>query len=94
MKYYAALDKNNIIIAVGVILPGKRFDFRCFPFTCQCMGRWEKGGGKYCQLFIDKLSSLPSVGKTLTCLNIHVDDFKHGKIKRSQRARKELYEKM
>lgn len=83
-KYWAALDENNVIIAVGFTLDQARFEFQIFPFTCQCMERWLRGGGKYCQ--ISSIKELLQLGRAYVKRNLIIANFKHGPIRKSRRA--------
>ncbi len=79
-KYWAALDKENFIIAIGLTVNGQRFDRRCFDFSVQCMERWLLGGAKYCSIQQPPLGGRSNIAQT----KYHIDNFSHGKISASK----------
>lgn len=85
MKYWAALDKDNIIIAIGFTLDYDKFDRRCFPFSNQCMARWIKGGARYCRLNVPNLKGIIDRScRSVAIQKIHLKTLPHGRIRVSK----------
>ena len=51
-KYWAALGKDAKVIAVGVDLAERKFDYRCIDFRSMTFELWHYYGARYCQLDI------------------------------------------
>lgn len=77
-KYWAALDKENLIISIGLTVDGQRFDRRCFDFSVQCMERWLLGGARYCRLNISSMKGMS--GRAISRQKRKIDTLEHGKI--------------
>ncbi len=73
LRYWAALDKDNNIISIGI--RGKIFSRHCFDFSVQCMERWLLGGAKYCSI-----QQLPLEGRSIAQRKMHINNYSHGKI--------------
>jgi len=86
MKHWAALDKDKNVIIVGMTNPlvNARFDRRCFSFSCGDFAAWVIGGARYCELFMSDLSEIIGMGSGHARPGLHISQFQHGRIRRSE----------
>jgi hypothetical protein len=86
LRRWAALDKNGFIIIVGITNPliEKRFNRRCFKFSCGAFGAWVADGARYCELFINDFSEIIGTAGGHSKPGLHISRFPHGRIRQSR----------
>ncbi len=76
-KYFAAVTKDGIIVALGVTY-NRRYESGLFYFAFADKAQWLKQGARYCELYVDHL-----VGIKIRETSIHTlrhSNFRHARL--------------